>query len=170
MYAFHGGTWNAQILGCGRPKFEYLYPRITGIMTDNVSIKDVVGLIERLEDSLRKTVADLSALRSTEVLVAPLVQVTPDTLKVIFPDAPTGKKRGPKPYSEMTAEEIAAAKARKAANKATNSVKEPQIIRERMIGAPEAMATPMPVAVPAPVAVAAPSAPTKPKRVIKLKK
>jgi len=160
MYAFHGGSWNAQILGCGRPKFEYLYPHITGIMTDKVSIKEVVVLIERLEDSLRRTIADLNALRSTEVLV-PLVPLTPDTVKVIFPDAPTGKKRGPKPYSEMTAEEVAAAKARKAANKAANSVKEPEIIRERMIGAPEA--TPMPM--PMPVAT-----PVKPKRVIKLKK
>ena len=137
-------------------------------MTDKVCIKEVIGLIERLEDSLRRTVADLASLRQTEVLV-PLVAATPDTVKVIFPDAPTGKKRGPKPYSEMTAEEIAAAKARKAANKAGNKVKEPEIIRERMIGAPEAMAAPVPVAVAAPVGVATPI-PTKPKRVIKLKK
>jgi hypothetical protein len=137
-------------------------------MTDKVSIKDVVALIEKLEDSLRRAIADLSALRSKEVLVVPLVPVTPDTVKAILPDMPTGKKRGPKPYSEMTAEEIAAAKARKAANKAANGVKEPEIIRERMIGAPEA--TPVPI----PVVVATPSAPmdapTKPKRVIKLKK
>jgi hypothetical protein len=128
-------------------------------MTDKVSINQIVGLIEKLEDSLRRTIADLSALRSTEVLVVPLVPVTPDTVKVILSDAPTGKKRGPKPYSEMTAEEVAAAKARKAANKAANGVKEPEIIRERMIGAPEPVAEPTP----APVAV-------KPKRIIKIKK
>ena len=94
---------------------------------------------------------------------------------------PVGKKRGPKPYSEMTVEEITAAKARKAANKAANSVKEPKmtIIKPEMIGAPSAPEPPpwepapgpppwsSEPAAPAPMAVATP---TKPKRVIKLKK
>ena len=137
-------------------------------MTDKVSIKEIVGLIERLEDSLRKTITDLAALRSTEVLVP-----TPSliTVKPVLPDMPAGKKRGPKPYSEMTVEEVAAAKARKAANKAANSVKEPTrtIIKPEMIGEsePAPMATPEPVA----MAMATPMpAPVKPKRVIKLKK
>lgn len=153
-------------------------------MTDKVSIKEIVGLIERLEDSLRRTITDLAALRQTEVLVP-----TPSlvTVKPVFPDMPVGKKRGPKPYSEMTVEEIAAAKARKAANKAANSVKEPKmtIIKPEMIGAPSASEPPpwepapgpppwsSEFAVPAPMAVAAPMptpTPVKPKRVIKLKK
>ena len=135
-------------------------------MTDNVSIKDILGLIERLEDSLRRTITDLTALRNTEVLPLPQVPLLPlvqrsVTVKPVFPDMPVGKKRGPKPYSEMTAEEVAAARARKAANKAANSVKEPKmtIIRPEMIGAPE------PVTEPTPASVA-----VKPKRVIKLKK
>lgn len=75
------------------------------------------------------------------------------------------KRKGPKPYSEMTPEEIEQAKAKKARSKGSES----SSVQSNSSGS-SPMAEPAPVAKPAPAPVAEPSGSSQKKTVLKLKK